>query len=820
MDAPLRLAVSARSLAVLGALSGALFASVAAAALIAPPAARAVANDIGGAGESEGDGNCPLAYYNSFKVSGSLARKGLPLANTSVQIDATSTRILATRVTGSRACDPLIFAIPNHRWDVAAPPGQNPSLSNANTLSPTVNLAGPGLYTVRLTVCPGTCILRRGGQSKTVGPLIREVVVNAGTEAAPPPETIPVAPPLNLPNPAPPKFGLAERLLKCSAGGGLTDPEWVTTQRFGGPSSYRMLEGQTSWSRIADLDNFLNHTSQDFEWKVIPDPPYDGLQQPDKEAGGWKTEWETGSLPAIFRPTPGDRNHFNIRPGDRVSEYGFWIFDCGHYPFKTEIHPPVGLAVQRPRAVQIPQSFRPPGFPNGLGSNVWVPGVVADIWFNRNSGGAGSCIRSTSLHQPAPNSPKLLFCIGQPHPVNRTFTFNVYLPRSPLQRGRELGRNPSPVPLFVGTEKLTGGTGGPEPTFVVREASDLTWLEVTVDLRAFRDKTYARRMSIAWAYPSPDNWGASRWRVTLKSLNVNSDAEPPFDDGDWRFHFNTNNRDQEWTPLFSCDGCIDDQEKYPLTTRPGGPNVSTGKAGGGNGSRPNRSRNLGPDPVLFRDQEILVHTVGYDDEVLGDNIGTVQQFQPQSRQDYSTPSSVDDGSYTLKYTISPVGSVGRAALTPEASALYQSYSGNTGPQCNPGPILLSLALGAASECTPLRADPTFGGKPFLPLDRLDAYESQGDEISEYALPHISASRFEQEFKGASKRERTLLLDQMRQDLRSVPAGLRGDYNELAVTLDKALPPRLVRKAIPRKVQRKVKKFRKRKRAHRRARRHR
>jgi hypothetical protein len=87
-------------------------------------------------------------------------------------------------------------------------------------------------------------------------------------------------------------------------------------------------------------------------------------------------------------------------------------------------------------------------------------------------------------------------------------------------------------------------------------------------------------------------------------------------DGDWRLYFNTNNGDQEWTELFSCDGCVDDDTTYQL-------GVSTGIGGGGNGSSPSKARRLGPDPVVFPGQNVLVHTTGYDDEVLGDEVGTV-----------------------------------------------------------------------------------------------------------------------------------------------------------------------------------------------------
>jgi hypothetical protein len=331
-------------------------------------------------------------------------------------------------------------------------------------------------------------------------------------------------------------------------------------------------------------------------------------------------------------------------------------------------------------------------------------------------------------------------------------------------------------------------------------------------LGGVEEAEYARRISIGWAYPSPDNWGASRWRVTLKSLNVNSDAEPPADDGDWRFDFNTNNRDQEWTRLFSCGGCIDDQTNYPLTTRPGGPYVSTGQRGG-DGTHPRKSRGLGPDPVVFPGQPILVHTSGYDDEIRGDDIGVVQKAIPQPGGEFNVASDIKDGSYLLKFAVNLVGSVGRANLTPAALALFNRYSTERGPQCSTG-----TALGAP-ECTPSElADGTPGGGSMLRLETLPGYEREGEEgLGGHGLLDISPKNLRRDFKKMQPRARRSLLKQIREALAGAPKKLRGDTNELVLTLDRALPPRLVRKAVPRYIRRSVTRLRKRRAALRRAR---
>jgi hypothetical protein len=765
-------------------------------ALLAPRAAWAAVDD-GGSPEAR---PCPLGVYD-FDLQATLAAIGVPVANSSLQVDGTDARLIGSKLLKpSGECITLVVKIPLFEWSVQGPPGQNASIANGDTLSPTVTVGAPGAYRVRFTACPVKCTLRRGSQSKTVGPSTREVTIDVSAAAPPPPETAPTVPPLSPAQPPLPSHSYDTRKSRCSNGGGFADPEWVTAEPFRGPNDYQLVEGPTTWSRVADLDNFLNHDSEDFEWKVTPDPPYAGLPEPSSLVQ-MKTEWETGSLPSLFRPTPppGDAS---IQPGDRTSVFGYWIFDCGHGEsksgahdgFKSEIHPPVGVAVQRPRPLRIPPSFRPPGYPNGFGANVWVPGIVTDIWFNRHSGENADC-GDTALNQPAHTF--LSGCLRQPHPLNRKFTFNVYIPRSPQRRAQELGMQAPPVPLFTGIEKLSGGTGGPEPSVTVRDRDGVTWLEVTVDLSGFADTTYARRLSFAWAYPQPDNWGALRWRVRLRSMNVFDDAEPPFDDGDWRFYFNTNNLDQEWTELFSCDGCVDDDTTYIL-------NVSTGQSGGGNGSNPQKARNLGPDPVVFPNQNILVHTTGYDDEVVGDDVGTVLDRNPQMGGDFSTNGEGGDGSYRINYSVRPLGSVGRATLTPEANALLGAYTGNVGVHCV-GAILIAPLL--QRICTPEKADPTFARRRTVRLESLAAFENESEERSEHALTGITAARLRHDFNALRPTARRRLLRGIRQELRAVPGRLRGDFNEIVLTLDRALPANVVRRAVPPNVRKSIRRLR-------------
>ena len=89
------------------------------------------------------------------------------------------------------------------------------------------------------------------------------------------------------------------------------------------------------------------------------------------------------------------------------------------------------------------------------------------------------------------------------------------------------------------------------------------------------------------------------------------------------------------------------------------------------------------------------------------------------------------------------------------------------------------------------------------LETLPAYEAQGDERSEFSLIDASATLLRKEFKGAKGRDRRDLLKQINEGLKDLPNRLEGDARELVTTLDRALPGRAVRQAVPRGVRRSI-----------------
>jgi len=450
----------------------------------------------------------------------------------------------------------------------------------------------------------------------------------------------------------PTPFPQSERNRKCSFGGGLVDPAWVTTHPFTGAEDYEQGEGRVVWTRISSQDNPFNHDSQDHNWEVRLDAPFRYLST---KSGNIDMEWESDHMPPSVRPTV----------GDRTSTVGYWIFDCGHSPFNNEIHPPVAIATSRARPIAVSPKFRPPGFPNGMGTNVRVPGVSTDIWINRKAGEITRNCSQTGLHQPATTPFGKGACIRGLNPVNSEFVFNVYLPRDPRIRLAEAGVTAPPVPLYFRT---LGGAGGPDPTVTVRQQGSATWLEVRVNPRAMPANVYRRTVQAAWALPATDNWGLRRWRLQLQSMVVHDDHDytptpVDFDDGDWRFFLNTNNRDQEWTQLFDCDGCVHGTEQFSTKVRTG------------DGGR------LGPDLLVFPDQSLHVATNGFDDDVAADDdTGAVLDVVPQSqavnacRQDGCRHRSESSGGeYDLRYTLRPGAAVQPAALSAEGRTLSDAY---------------------------------------------------------------------------------------------------------------------------------------------------
>ncbi|MEA2374460.1 MAG: hypothetical protein QOD53_923, partial [Thermoleophilaceae bacterium] len=117
-----------------------------------------------------------------------------------------------------------------------------------------------------------------------------------------------------------------------------TSPEWVYVNSHTAKDTVKHLEGVVRDPHTAGEDLPEEHLSYDMDFNVAPDAPYLGLAGGNPNANGGKgsgnwdrsspdeygvmhLEWETGAMPSYAWPDE----------GDRVSVWGQWIWDCGHW---------------------------------------------------------------------------------------------------------------------------------------------------------------------------------------------------------------------------------------------------------------------------------------------------------------------------------------------------------------------------------------------------------------------------------------------------------------------------------------------------------
>lgn len=124
----------------------------------------------------------------------------------------------------------------------------------------------------------------------------------------------------------------------------LKGPHWATVN----DETPVVVEGIVDYSRVTHEDYPFDHITHDSNFGVKVDPTYQPLVQkgPGNEQGEMEMEWETKGFPSDFWP----------EPGDRVWMMGRYVFDCGHNPLKTEIHPPQAVAFTRPNQIMIIQN--------------------------------------------------------------------------------------------------------------------------------------------------------------------------------------------------------------------------------------------------------------------------------------------------------------------------------------------------------------------------------------------------------------------------------------------------------------------------------
>lgn len=534
-----------------------------------------------------------------------------------VRADASSAKVVPLCAHGT---------ISSSAWEVRDPNHHRLTLSGATSLTTSFRLDMPGAYSVKLTatvnysyIDPVNDTLQSGSATLSkIHTVIATIFIPLDTAPALPYSELSSSFHRYHSTPHPEAASMCDYFAVRGPGSswtshpGLNTPQWVTvkpTLHLNLPADYTTLEGTALGSEMSREDSPFNHYSEDYNARVKPDPSNSGLMT-DKPETDPATNSQVMEAEAESYQIP---DNFWASQLDRVSVYGYHIFECAH-DYHTEIHPIIGMVVDRARPIYIPSDQRIdydgdyiPDRDSSVGPDgAYVPGIITDVWVNAHGGQTLTCGDST-LGPPATLLPKETYydpdtgttksrtpydphycSYSNPSPIiGGKMEFNIYLPKSPELTAKQEGLTGLPlphVPLYCVVEDPYHNSHNPIPCSnhsnaathdpIVEVTPDgsnpshdnaITYLKVTVNL-ASNSETYSRRIIAGWIYPSPDNWGLERWGVAINSLTVADDGDPDYvgdfgqiqgeDAGDWRLWVNIDNVDQEWTKLIDCDNCV------------------------------------------------------------------------------------------------------------------------------------------------------------------------------------------------------------------------------------------------------------------------
>ena len=338
----------------------------------------------------------------------------------------------------------------------------------------------------------------------------------------------------------------AFRLFKVKQNISRAFPEWRSVgEKFvpdgaGRPPlrSYKILEGVVTrdGAHVSPEDVPAAHFTHDLIFHVTPDPPFryllgkaGNVVQDDIEV-----EWESGLAqadsrkenPASAASIRGDSFGFYSAGHQRrdviwnwptaddwVHVEGIWIFDRGHPPAKTEIHPPHFVAVKR----NLPDKFEPkPGqFFFATRADIFANGDGNIVWNNKElhpfaqpvkmSERVYSVILKHELPRPIPNA-KLKFAFRK-------------------QKGDSYAGQPI-VTVFE-----NGSPDVPTPHVIV----SVSWAGDRVPDTA----VFARSLFIYWddvpTHGVPSNFAMKTVTVTLEKVLIKDKSEGgDFDPGEYR----------------------------------------------------------------------------------------------------------------------------------------------------------------------------------------------------------------------------------------------------------------------------------------------
>lgn len=311
-----------------------------------------------------------------------------------------------------------------------------------------------------------------------------------------------------------------------------------------------VLEGTVREAEVAWHDVPISHYTHDMTFKVRPDPTPDNRYtnllgvQIDPRTGQRsqqpiiEVEWESGLAAANsgnpFTPPNkagqsgglfsaghqrGQMLSFWPTPGDRVHVEGLWVWDRGHPPALTEIHPPRLVATQR----QLLSTVNPDPSKFALS---WSTEI--DVFASGDTG---------AYHNNRPGVPAFV----QKVPMNirdYTFAMNHIIPKpSPTSQLKWLVAK-APGDTFPGNPTITpSGANGVQIT--------IPWSSIGAPNTA----VFARTIHLYWEGGGVVNGVAptykpNTYQVVLQNVRVNDDEDSvPFSDGEYRLFSNVGS---EW----------------------------------------------------------------------------------------------------------------------------------------------------------------------------------------------------------------------------------------------------------------------------------
>jgi hypothetical protein len=361
-------------------------------------------------------------------------------------------------------------------------------------------------------------------------------------------------------------------------------PGWVAVEN----ERTRVVAGLQRFSRSTDTDNPIAHETMDWNWDVVLDPAFSYMLAYTAKRipvpGGidfpiLHNEWEMGSLPIQWRPFW----------GQYVSVWGRHIFDVGHMPVTSEIHPahtivrehttaaPLGaggVLVPANRAV-IGMGFSG-GFPGNVGSR-WddetggipsgISGDTTDCWATNLKRHPLRCRIFPPVPRPsataALNSRVVLAELIQVPTFDRVDDFlELCQTDSPASGGDGLGFRewdrsaglpegftPQPAPAQL------------RPQLVARQDSsgNDAFVEVTMDLNAAPQIPvgYHAIVECGWSLPGPHR--VRGFDLTFERVKVITINDPFSNDG-WHLYYGVNGQWAAWYP----DDLLEEGRTYDI----------------------------------------------------------------------------------------------------------------------------------------------------------------------------------------------------------------------------------------------------------------